>query len=190
MTDFNLMEKLGHEQIVFCSNKEANLKAIIAIHDTTLGPASGGTRMWNYVNENEALEDALRLSRGMTYKSSIAGLNFGGGTAVIIGDSQKDKSELLFRTFGKYIQSLGGRYITAEDVGTTVRDMEYVRMETKYVTGISKALGGSGDPAPVAAYGVYVGIKACAKAKWGSDSLENKRIVIQGAGQVAQHLSF
>jgi len=188
MTDFNLIEKFGHEQIVFCSNKEAGLKAIIAIHDTTLGPAIGGTRMWNYGSVSEALEDVLRLSRGMTYKASISGLNFGGGNAVIIGDSSKEKSEFLFRTFGKFIEGLSGRYITAEDVGTTVKDMEYVRMETKYVTGISKALGGSGDPAPVTAYGVYVGMKACAKAKWGSDSLENKNIVVQGAGQVAQHL--
>ena len=188
MTDFNFIEELGHEQIIYCSNKEANLRAIIAIHDTTLGPAIGGTRMWNYISTDEALEDALRLSRGMTYKSSIAGLNFGGGNAVIIGDSSKDKSEILFRTFGKFVEGLSGRYITAEDVGTTVRDMEYVKMETKYVTGISKALGGSGDPAPVTAYGVYVGMKACAKAKWGNDSLEDKNIVVQGAGQVAQHL--
>lgn len=188
MLNFDLMEEFGHEQLVFCSNKESGLKAVIAIHDTTLGPAIGGTRMWKYTSVEEAVEDVLRLARGMTYKSSIAGLNFGGGNAVIIGDSSKQKSELLFRTFGKFIDGLGGRYITAEDVGTTVKDMEYVRMETKYVTGISKALGGSGDPAPVTAYGVYVGMKACAKAKWGNDSLENKKIVIQGAGQVAQHL--
>lgn len=188
MGNFEFMEQFGHEQIVFCSNKEAGLKAIIAIHDTTLGPAIGGTRMLNYTTVNDALEDVLRLSRGMTYKASVAGLNLGGGNAVIIGDSQLQKNELLFRTFGKFIEGLSGRYITAEDVGTTVRDMEYVKMETKYVTGISKALGGSGDPAPVSGYGVYVGMKACAKAKWGSDSLEKKKIVIQGAGQVSQYL--
>ncbi|MCB0744572.1 MAG: Glu/Leu/Phe/Val dehydrogenase [Ignavibacteriales bacterium] len=188
MEHFDVMEKYGHEQIVFCSNKESGLRAIIAIHDTTLGPAIGGTRMWNYKDVNEALEDVLRLSRGMTYKASIAGLNFGGGNAVIIGDSETAKTELLFRTFGKFIQGLSGRYITAEDVGTTVKDMEYVLMETEHVTGISKALGGSGDPAPVSAYGVYVGIKACAKAKWGSDSLEGKKIVVQGAGQVSRYL--
>jgi leucine dehydrogenase len=188
MVDFESLEDHGHEQIVFCSNKDAGLKAIIAIHDTSLGPAIGGTRMWNYTSVNEALEDVLRLSRGMTYKASIAGLNLGGGNAVIIGDSSTQKDELLFRTFGKFIDGLAGRYITAEDVGTTVKDMEYVKMETNYVTGISKALGGSGDPAPVTAYGVYVGMKACAKAKWGTDSLEDKKIVVQGAGQVARYL--
>jgi leucine dehydrogenase len=154
MENFELMEQFGHEQIIFCSNKESGLKAIIAIHDTTLGPAIGGTRMLNYTTVSDALEDVLRLSRGMTYKASIAGLNFGGGNAVIIGDSETQKNELLFRTFGKFIEGLAGRYITAEDVGTTVRDMEFVKMETKFVTGISKALGGSGDPAPVTAYGV------------------------------------
>lgn len=188
MIDFKRLEENGHEQIVFCSNKAAGLKAIIAIHNTTLGPAIGGTRMWNYLNVEEALEDVIRLSRGMTYKTSIAGLNLGGGNAVIIGDSKTQKNELLFRTFGKFVNGLAGRYITAEDVGTTVKDMEYVKMETDYVTGISKALGGSGDPAPVTAYGVYVGMKACAKAKWGSDSLENRKIVVQGAGQVARYL--
>lgn len=188
MIEFDRLEENGHEQIVFCSNKAAGLKAIIAIHNTTLGPAIGGTRMWNYSNVEEAVEDVIRLSRGMTYKTSIAGLNLGGGNAVIIGDSKTEKNELLFRTFGKFVNGLAGRYITAEDVGTTVKDMEYVKMETDYVTGISKALGGSGDPAPVTAYGVYVGMKACAKAKWGSDSLENRKIVVQGAGQVARYL--
>lgn len=188
MTKFDLIEENDHEQVIFFSNKDAGLKAIVAIHDTTLGPAIGGTRMWNYSSENEALEDVLRLSRGMTYKAAISGLNFGGGNAVIIGDSETQKNELLFRTFGKFIDGLAGRYITAEDVGTTVKDMEYVRMETKYVTGISKALGGSGDPSPVTAYGVYVGMKACANAIWGNDSLDGKKIVVQGAGQVSKHL--
>ncbi|MCF8435618.1 MAG: leucine dehydrogenase [Ignavibacteriales bacterium] len=188
MLSFELLEKFGHEQLVFCSNKEAGLKAIIAIHDTTLGPAIGGTRMWNYRSMDDALLDALRLSRGMTYKAAVAGLNLGGGTAVIIGDSANQKSEFLFRTFGKFIDGLGGRYITAEDVGTDVRDMEFVRMETPYVTGISKALGGSGDPSPVTAYGVYIGMKACAHEKWGSDSLRGRKIAIQGAGQLARYL--
>lgn len=182
------MEKYGHEQLVFCSNKESGLRAIIAIHDTTLGPALGGTRMWNYTSADAAIKDVLRLSRGMTYKASVAGLNLGGGKAVIIGDSATKKNELLFRTFGKFVDGLGGRYITAEDVGTDVKDMEYVRMETKYATGISKALGGSGDPSPVTAYGVYVGIKACAHEKWGSDSLRGRKIAVQGAGQVARYL--
>jgi leucine dehydrogenase len=185
---FEAMEKYGHEQVVFCSNKESGLRAIIAIHDTTLGPALGGTRMWNYKSFDDALNDVLRLSRGMTYKASVAGLNLGGGKAVIIGDSASQKNELLFRTFGKFVDGLGGRYITAEDVGTDVKDMEFVRMETRYVTGISKALGGSGDPSPVTAYGVYVGMKACAQEKWGNDSLRGRKIAVQGAGQVARYL--
>ena len=188
MQNFDILEKYGHEQLVFCSNRESGLKAIIAIHDTTLGPAIGGTRMWNYPNLDIAIKDALRLSRGMTYKAAIAGLNLGGGKAVIIGDSSTQKNELLFRTFGKYVDSLGGRYITAEDVGTDVKDMEFVRMETKHVTGISKALGGSGDPAPVTAYGIYIGMKACAHEKWGSDSLKGRKIAVQGAGQVGRFL--
>ncbi len=188
MEQFDLIESEGHEQVLYCTNKEAGLRAIIAIHDTTLGPAVGGTRMWNYSNADLALRDVLRISRGMTYKAAVTGLNFGGGTAVIIGDSSKQKNELLFRTFGKFIDTLNGRYITAEDVGTTVDDMEFVRMETPFVTGVSKALGGSGDPAPVTAYGVYVGMQACANERWGSDSLSNKNIVVQGAGQVAKHL--
>lgn len=185
---FNKIEENSHEQVVFCSNKESGLKAIIAIHDTSLGPALGGTRMLNYSTADEALEDALRLSRGMTYKAAIAGLNFGGGKAVLIGDSDKDKTELLFRTFGKYIDGLAGRFITAEDIGTSVRDMEYVRMETKYVTGISKSIGGSGDPAPVTAYGVYIGMKACAKEKWGNDSLRGRKVAVQGAGNISRYL--
>lgn len=188
MENFELMEKYGHEQIIFCSNQESGLRAIIAIHDTSLGPALGGTRMMNYETVDDAVRDALRLSRTMTYKSAVAGLNFGGGKAVIIGDAEKDKNELLFRTFGKYVDGLAGRYITAEDVGTDVKDMEYVRMETKYVTGISKAIGGSGDPSPVTAYGVYVGMKACAKAKWGSDSLRGRKVAVQGAGHVSRYL--
>ncbi len=188
MEIFEAMEKDEHEQILFCSDKKAGLRAIIAIHNTNLGPAFGGTRMWNYNSVNDALKDVLKLSKTMTYKAAVTGLNYGGGNAVILGDPNTQKSELLFRTFGKYVNSLAGRYYTAEDVGTTVDDMEFVRMETKYVTGISKALGGSGDPSPVTAYGVFVGIKACAKAKWGNDSLENKKIVVQGVGQVGKNL--
>ncbi|HKB87223.1 MAG TPA: Glu/Leu/Phe/Val dehydrogenase [Ignavibacteriaceae bacterium] len=188
MINFEVIEEFDHEQVVFCSNKEAGLRAIIAIHNTTLGPALGGTRMWNYKSHDDAFKDVLRLSRGMTYKAAVSGLNLGGGKAVIIGDSSTQKNELLFRTFGKFIEGLAGRYITAEDVGTSVTDMEYVRMETKYVTGVSKALGGSGDPSPVTAYGVFVGMKACAKFKWGSDSLAGKKIAVQGAGQVARYL--
>ena len=142
MQSFEIIEKYGHEQIIYCSNKESGLKAIIAIHDTTLGPAIGGTRMLNYSSDEDALKDVLRLSRGMTYKAAVAGLNLGGGNSVIIGDPNIKKRELLFRTFGKFVDGLAGRYITAEDVGTDVRDMEYVRMETKYATGNSKSLGG------------------------------------------------
>lgn len=186
---FNQLESYEHEQVVICSEPSAGLKAIIAVHDTTLGPALGGVRMWPYNNEQEAMRDVLRLSRGMTYKAAMAGLNLGGGKAVIIGDPHKDKTEKLFRAFGRYVDSLGGRYLTAEDVGIDLQDMEWVHSETKFVTGIPKALGGSGDPSPVTAYGVYMGIKACAKKAYGSDSLEGKKIGIQGAGHVASHLA-
>lgn len=190
--DFQLFGKLAdmeHEQLVFCSRPEVGLKAIIAIHNTTLGPALGGTRMWHYKTEQDAIKDALRLSRGMTYKAAISGLNLGGGKAVIIGDSRKDKTESLFRAFGRFVDGLAGRYITAEDVGMTEREMNWIYSETKYVTGISKSLGGSGNPSPVTAYGVYMGMKAAAQQAYGSDSLENKRIGIQGAGSVATHLA-
>jgi len=190
--DFPLFGKLQnyeHEQIVVCSEPSVGLKAIIAVHDTRLGPALGGCRMWPYNNEQEAIRDVLRLSRGMTYKAAISGLNLGGGKAVIIGDPRKEKSEALFRAFGRYVDSLGGRYITAEDVGIDVQNMEWVSMETKYVTGLPKSIGGSGDPSPVTAFGVYKGIKACAKKAYGSDSVEGKRIAIQGAGHVSSHLA-
>jgi leucine dehydrogenase len=190
--EFPMFGKLAnhqHEQIVFCSRPEVGLKAIIAIHDTTLGPALGGVRMWNYKSEKEAITDVLRLSRGMTYKAAISGLNLGGGKAVIIGDPHTDKSEPMFRAFGRFIDGLAGRYLTAEDVGMSEREMEWIYSETKYVTGIPKAMGGSGDPSPVTAYGVYMGMKAAAQKAWGSDSLEGKRIGIQGAGSVATYLA-
>lgn len=178
----------GHEQLVFCQDEETGLKAIIGIHSTTLGPALGGTRMWNYENEADAIRDALRLSRGMTYKASISGLNLGGGKAVIIGDSRKDKTDALMRKFGEYVNSLSGRYITAEDVGITTHDMEMVKLETNYVTGIPERMGGSGDPSPVTAYGVFMGMKASAKQKWGSDSLAGKKVFVQGIGHVGETL--
>lgn len=186
---FSQLQSYEHEQIVVCSEPSVGLKAIIAIHNTTLGPALGGTRMWQYNNEQEAVRDVLRLSRGMTYKAAISGLNLGGGKAVIIGDPRADKTEEMFRAFGRFVDSLGGRYITAEDVGIDVQDMEWVNMETKYVTGIPKSIGGSGDPSPVTAYGVYMGMKACCKKAYGSDSLEGKKIAIQGAGHVSSHLA-
>ena len=179
------MSKYNHEQILFCNDNETGLKAIIAVHNTVLGPGLGGTRMWQYNNETEALIDVLRLSRGMTYKNSISGLNLGGGKAVIIGDSRKQKSEALFRRFGKFVESLGGKYITAEDVGITPRDMTWVNMETNNVVGLP---GKSGDPSPVTAYGVYVGMKAAAKARFGADSLSGKKIAVQGVGHVGEYL--
>jgi len=182
------MENFDYEQLVFCQDKQSGLKAIIAIHDTTLGPALGGTRMWMYESEDAAIEDALRLARGMTYKNAVAGLNLGGGKTVIIGDPKKDKNEEMFRAFGRYIQGLNGRYITAEDVGTTVEDMDIIHEETDYVTGISPAFGSSGNPSPVTAYGVYRGMKAAAKEAFGTDSLTNKKVAIQGVGNVAYHL--
>jgi leucine dehydrogenase len=188
MAIFDHLQKHDHEQVVFCSDKPSGLKAIIAIHNTNLGPALGGTRMWPYTTNEDALTDVLRLSRGMTYKAAVAGLNLGGGKAVIIGDPNAGKTEAMFRAFGRYVEGLAGRYITAEDVGTDVRDMEYVRMETKYVTGIDLALGGSGDPSPVTAYGVYMGMKASMKELTGSDSLSGKKIAVQGAGHVAQYV--
>jgi leucine dehydrogenase len=177
-----------HEQVVFCQDQATGLKAIIAIHNTVLGSSLGGTRMWAYKNEAEALNDVLRLSRGMTYKASITGLNLGGGKAVIIGDSRKDKSEALMRRFGKFVNSLGGKYITAEDVGISTSDMEFVKMETDYVSGLPESMGGSGDPSPVTAYGVYMGMKASAKEKWGSDSLVGKKVGVQGIGHVGESL--
>ncbi len=177
-----------HEQVVFCNDNATGLKAIIAIHNTTLGSALGGTRMWAYNNEAEALRDVLRLSRGMTYKAAISGLNLGGGKAVIIGDSSKHKTEALMRRFGKFVNSLGGKYITAEDVGIGTRDMEYVKMETDHVTGLPESMGGGGDPSPVTAFGVYMGMKACAKQVYGSDSLSGKKVVVQGIGHVGENL--
>lgn len=185
---FETMEMEDYEQVVFCHDKVSGLKAIIAIHDTTLGPALGGLRMWNYASDEEALVDALRLSKGMTYKNAAAGLNLGGGKAVIIGDAKTQKSEALFRAFGRYVQSLNGRYITAEDVNTTVADMDYIHMETDFVTGVSPAFGSSGNPSPVTAYGVYRGMKAAAKEVYGTDSLGGKTVAIQGVGNVAFNL--
>jgi leucine dehydrogenase len=189
MKIFERMSRHDHEQFVLCYDEGSGLKAIIAIHDTTLGPALGGSRMWPYASEDEALEDVARLSRGMTYKAAAAGLNLGGGKAVIIGDPRRDKSEAMFRAFGRFIQGLAGRYITAEDVGTTVPDMVHVRMETQYVTGIPSALGGSGDPSPFTALGVFRGMKACAKKVFGSEDLGGRRVAIQGMGSTGYYLA-
>ncbi|WBF54602.1 Glu/Leu/Phe/Val dehydrogenase [Lysinibacillus sp. JK80] len=188
MEIFKYMEKYDYEQLVFCQDEASGLKAVIAIHDTTLGPALGGARMWTYASEENAIEDALRLARGMTYKNAAAGLNLGGGKTVIIGDPFKDKNEEMFRALGRFIQGLNGRYITAEDVGTTVSDMDLIHEETNYVTGISPAFGSSGNPSPVTAYGVYRGMKAAAKEAFGSDSLEGLKVSVQGLGNVAYKL--
>ena len=178
----------NHEQIVFCNDKDTGLKAIIGIHNSILGPALGGTRMWNYANEWEALNDVLRLSRGMTYKSAITGLNLGGGKAVIIGDAKTQKTPELMRKFGEFVHSLSGRYITAEDMGMETKDMDTVRDVTPYVTGISETRGGSGNPSPVTAFGVYMGMKAAAKYQFGSDKLDGKKILVQGIGHVGETL--
>ena len=177
-----------HEQIVFCNDKDTGLKAIIGIHNSVMGPALGGTRMYNYANEWEALNDVLRLSRGMTYKAAITGLNIGGGKAVIIGDAKTQKTPELMRKFGEFVHGLSGRYITAEDVGMETADMDIVRDVTPYVTGISEERGGSGNPSPVTAYGVYMGMKAAAKHQFGTDVLSGKKVLVQGIGHVGETL--
>jgi leucine dehydrogenase len=181
---FDTISTTGHEEVVFCHNKDAGLKAIIAIHNTVLGPALGGLRMWPYKSEQEAVNDALRLSRGMTYKNAVAGLNIGGGKAVIIGDPAKDKSEALFRAFGRFVNSLNGRYITAEDVGIDVNDMEHVFRETEFVTGVHQVHGGSGDPSPFTAYGTLQGLMAALSVKFGNEDIGKYTYAVQGAGHV------
>jgi leucine dehydrogenase len=185
MDAFQAMAAYAHEQLVLCHEPSCGYFGIIAIHDTTLGPALGGTRFWKYPSTDDAITDALRLARGMSYKSAVAGLNLGGGKSVILGDHKRADREALFRAHGRFVESLKGRYITAEDVGTSPADMEYVRMETQHVAGLH---GRSGDPSPVTAYGVYVGLKASARVRWGSDSLAGKKLLVQGCGNVARSL--
>lgn len=185
---FDLLNAFGHQKVVFCNDADTGLKAIVAIHNTTLGPALGGTRMWAYKTESDALKDVLRLSKAMTYKAAMSGLNLGGGSAVIIGDPRKDKSEALMRRFGRFIKNLNGEFITAEDMGTNPKDMEYIRMETQYVTGVPESMGGSGDPTPIAARGVFMGIKASVKELYGTDSLAGKSVIVQGIGSVGENL--
>lgn len=177
-----------HEEVVFFNDSHVGLKAIVAVHNTQLGPSLGGLRMWKYENVEQALEDALRLSRGMTYKAAIAGLNLGGGKAVIIADPKSEKSEGLFRSFGTFVESLNGRYITAEDVGTDVNDMEYIFMETSNVVGVAETHGGSGDPSPWTAKGVLEGVRACVEKRFGKDDLTGLSVAVQGAGHVGAHL--
>jgi len=182
---FELIGEHRHEQVSLWSDRDAGYRGIIAIHNTVLGPALGGTRMWHYVNDLEALVDVLRLSRGMTYKAAVAGLNLGGGKSVIINDPKAKNREPIFRAHGRHVESLAGRYITAEDVGTSPGDMEFIRQETSHVVGLA---GLSGDPSPVTALGVYRGMKACAKVAYGSDSLTGKTVSVQGTGHVGYYL--
>lgn len=178
----------GYEQVVYCHDRASGLRAIIAIHDTTLGPALGGIRMRPYSSERDALADVFRLARAMTYKSALAGLDLGGGKSVIVGDPLTDKSEALFRAMGRFIQTLGGRYIAATDVGTTIQDLMSVRAETPHVTGLPQAWGGLGDTSVLTGLTVYLGMKSAAEAVWGSESLAGRRVMVQGAGKVATHL--
>ncbi len=177
---------MGHEQLVICNDSSAGYRGIIAIHSTTLGPALGGTRFWQYASDEEAIVDALRLARGMTYKNAVAGLNLGGGKSVIIGNNKTADREMIFRAHGRFVESLGGRYITAEDVGTSTADMDFVHMETKNVSGLA---GRSGDPSPVTAHGVFRAIQASARERWGSDDLSTKTVSLQGAGHVGYYLA-
>jgi leucine dehydrogenase len=186
MRFFDTVAEMGHEQLVLCSDPKAGYRGIIAIHDTTLGPALGGTRFWTYDSDEAAITDALRLARGMTYKNAVAGLNLGGGKSVIVGDPKTTRRELIFRAHGRFVDSLGGRYVTAEDVGTSPSDMDFVRMETDYVAGLAEK---SGDPSPVTAHGVFRAIEASAKHCWGSDSLSGKVVALQGCGHVGYYLA-
>src|ERR687891_991526 len=188
MSVFEHINGDGYEQVVFCSDDHSGLRAIIAIHSTALGPALGGTRFYPYANEEEALVDVLRLSKGMTYKAAAAGLDLGGGKAVIIGDPKRIKSEELLRAYGRFVETLGGRYITAEDVGTALEDMDVVRRESRWVTGCSHTYGGSGDPSPVTAFGVLQGIKACALEVFGEPELAGRSVALQGVGKVGHAL--
>lgn len=183
---FDLLGRHQHEQVLFTYDPSCEYQGIIAIHDTSLGPALGGTRFWNYASDFDALIDVLRLARGMTYKAAVAGLNLGGGKSVIIGDNRTTRREMIMRAHGRAVESLGGRYITAEDVGTSVEDMTFIGMETENVVGMA---GKSGDPSPVTAYGVYRGIKACAYRKYGDDDLSGRSVVVQGAGHVGYFLA-
>jgi leucine dehydrogenase len=183
---FDTIAGMGHEQVVLCQDSASGYRGIIAVHSTVLGPALGGTRFWNYANDDEAIVDALRLARGMTYKNAVAGLNLGGGKSVIIGDNKTVTREMIFRAHGRFVESLGGRYITAEDVGTSTADMDYVHMETDYVSGLA---GRSGDPSPVTAHGVFRAIQASARERWGTDDLVNRVVAIQGCGHVGYYLA-
>ena len=186
---FKDMQRGGHEEVVFYQDADSGLRAIIAVHSTLLGPGLGGVRMWPYASTDEALQDVLRLAEAMTYKAAVAGLPLGGGKAVIIGDSRRVKTESLLRAFGRAVESLGGRYLTAEDVGVTVADMEIVRKETRHVTGTSEKSGGSGDPSMLTAKGLFYAIETCMKELYGDPSVKNRTVAIQGVGKVGYQLA-
>lgn len=178
----------GHEQVVFCNDPDSGLRAIIAIHSTALGPALGGTRFYPYASEAEALTDVLHLSEGMSYKNAIAGLDHGGGKAVIWGDPGVDKSEALLRAYGRFVESLGGRYVTACDVGTYVEDMDHVARETRHVSGRSPEAGGAGDSSILTAFGVFQAMRAAAQHRWGAVDLNGRTVGVAGLGKVGRHL--
>ena len=188
MSVFEHVNGGGYEQVVFCSDDNSGLRAIIAIHSTALGPALGGTRFFPYKSEDDALVDVLRLAKGMTYKAAAAGLDLGGGKAVIIGDPKRHKAEELLRAYGRFVESLGGRYITAEDVGTELLDMDIVKRETRWVTGCSHTYGGSGDPSPVTSYGVMQGMRACVVEALERSDLKGVTVAVQGVGKVGHAL--
>jgi leucine dehydrogenase len=185
---FDSMVPGDHEQVVYCYDKVTGLKAIIAIHNTALGPALGGTRIWNYTHDEDALIDALRLSKGMTYKAALANLNLGGGKAVIVGDVHQIKTEALLRRYGQFVDTLHGRYITGPDVNTNMHDMAVIAQETQYVQSLPGVQGGSDDPSPFTAYGTYLGIKAAVKKVYGTDHLQGKKIGVEGVGKVGAYL--
>src|SRR5690606_942611 len=187
-SSFKLMAQFGQQKLVFCNDGAVGLQAVIAIHDSTLGPAIGGVRMLPYQSTDEAIDDVLRLSRAMTYKAAVTGVNLGGGNAAIIGDHRTQKSEVLLRRFGQFVEELSGTFIASLDIGTTPKDLEYVHMETGHVAGLPKSLGGSGDSSPFTAKGVYYGIKASLKELYGNDALAGRTVAVQGAGNVGEQL--
>ena len=189
MPIFDTMLAHDYEQLVVCTDKASGLRAFICIHDTTLGPALGGVRIWPHKTEEDALTDVLRLARAMTYKAAAAGLSLGGGKALIVADPRKDKSEALLRAYGRFVEAVGGRYITTEDVGSTTDDMEIIATQTRHVIGLPVAQGGGGDPSPMTGFGVFRAMQACAKDVWGNPSLQGRTVAVQGFGKVASNLA-
>ena len=189
MEFIDFMQANGHEEFAVWTDPKAGLKAFIAVHDRTLGPALGGTRIWPHPTDELAIMDVLRLSRAMTYKSAAAGLPLGGGKGLIVADPRTDKTEAMFRSYGRFVESLGGRYITTEDVGANAENMAWVAQETGHVVGLPREAGGSGNPAIMTGFGVFQAMRACAQAAWGGDSLEGRRVAIQGYGNAATSLA-